>query len=202
MNPMLSCRFEEALLYATRKHASQVRKGTPIPYIAHLMAVAAIVLEDGGDEDQAIAALLHDAVEDQGGKPTLDEIRTKFGERVAGIVEGCTDADTIPKPPWRNRKESYIRHLHSAPPEVLRVSLADKIHNVRAVLRDYRAVGENLWKRFQGGKEGTLWYYRALADTFGEIRRGSATEEFARTVAELEHAVESNHQPQAQKPER
>lgn len=195
MNSMLSNRFEEALVYATRKHSSQVRKGTPIPYIAHLLAVASIVLEDGGDEDQAIAALLHDAVEDQGGKPTLNEIRSKFGDGVAAIVEGCTDADTIPKPPWRNRKESYIRHLRSAPPEVLRVSLADKIHNVRAVLRDYRAVGENLWERFQGGKKGTLWYYRSLADTFGEIRRGPAAEEFAQTVAELEQAVESNHRP-------
>ncbi len=198
MNSLLSNRFEEALVYATRKHSSQVRKGTPIPYIAHLLAVASIVLEDGGDEDQAIAALLHDAVEDQGGKPTLNEIRIKFGESVAAIVEGCTDADTIPKPPWRNRKESYIRHLRSAPPEVLRVSLADKIHNVRAVLRDYRAVGENLWERFQGGKEGTLWYYRALADTFGQIRRSAATEEFAQTVAELEQAVESNHRPKTQ----
>lgn len=189
--PALSNRFEEAFFYAAALHSTQKRKGSDIPYIAHLMAVCALVLEQGGDEDQAIAALLHDAVEDQGGRPTLDEIRQRFGERVARLVEGCTDTDTVPKPPWRRRKEEYIRQLHSAPPEVLTIVLADKIHNARAVLRDYQALGDGLWQRFRGGKEGTLWYYRALATTFQQVDSGWGVNELARLVDELEEAVNS-----------
>ena len=186
---MLGKRFEKAFSFAAALHASQKRKGTGIPYLAHLMSVCALVLEQGGDEDQAIAALLHDAVEDQGGRPTLQKIRRRFGEKVAHLVEACTDADTVPKPPWQPRKEAYLRHLASASPEVLPIILADKIHNARAILRDHRELGDELWQRFNGGKEGTLWYYGALAATFQKISTGWAVNELARIVRELEDGV-------------
>jgi (p)ppGpp synthase/HD superfamily hydrolase len=182
----LSPRFEDALTFATRLHAGQMRKRTAIPYISHLLAVTAIVIEQGGDEDEAIAALLHDAVEDQGGPPTREEIRIRFGETVVAIVDGCTDADTIPKPPWQERKEAYIAHVRRATPSVRLVSAADKLHNARAILLDYRQLGEALWGRFTGGREGTLWYYRALADAFREIESTPLTGELDRTVRELE----------------
>ncbi len=159
---LLTQRFEEALIYALRLHADQTRKGSATPYFAHLMSVAALVLEDGGDEDEAIAALLHDAIEDQGGADTRAEIRRRFGERVAAIVDGCSDAETIPKPPWRARKERYLASLAAASPAVIRVEAADKLHNARSILRDYRRLGESLWSRFSGGREGTLWYYREM----------------------------------------
>ena len=161
-NDLLTQRFEDALIYALRLHADQTRKGSATPYFAHLMSVAALVLEDGGDEDEAIAALLHDAIEDQGGAEVRAEIRRRFGERVAAIVDGCTDAETIPKPPWRARKERYLASLADASPAVIRVEAADKLHNARSVLRDYRRLGESLWSRFSGGREGTLWYYREM----------------------------------------
>ncbi len=160
--PLLTQRYEEALQYAARLHTSQVRKGTSIPYLAHLLTVSALVLEDGGDEDQAIAALLHDAVEDQGGLETLQEIERRFGRRVARIVAGCTDSFETPKPAWRGRKEAYLEHLSSATSGELRVTLADKLHNARAIVSDLKANGALTWKKFKGGKEGTLWYYRAL----------------------------------------
>jgi len=162
----LTTRFNEALVYAAQLHADQFRKGTSIPYIAHLLAVASIALENGADEDQAIAALLHDAVEDQGGEKTSQEIRERFGNKVAEIVEGCTDTDIIPKPPWHERKKDYISHLKNAGRTVLLVSASDKLHNARAILTDYRQLGESLWSRFNGGKDGTLWYYRSLTETF------------------------------------
>ncbi len=183
---LLTARFTDALTYATALHATQWRKGTAVPYIAHLLGVCALVLEEGGDEDEAIAALLHDAVEDQGGPPTLAAIRARFGERVAQIVEGCTDADTIPKPPWRARKEAYITHLRDAPPDVRRVSLADKLHNARAVLRDVQRDGDASFDRFKGGKDGTIWYYRTLADVFIATDSGSNADELARVVAAIE----------------
>lgn len=157
---VLTNRFDTALLYASQVHGGQKRKATKIPYIAHLLGVTALVLEDGGDEDQAIAALLHDAVEDQGGRPRLDDIRARFGEVVAKIVEGCTDAETIPKPEWVERKRRYVKHLRHAPADVCRVSLAlaDKLHNARAILIDFRQDRGALWPRFNGGKGGTLWY--------------------------------------------
>jgi GTP pyrophosphokinase len=182
----LTERFEEALVYATRLHSKQKRKGTDIPYVAHLLAVAALVLEQGGDEDQAIAALLHDAIEDQGGLPTQEEILKRFGERVTSIVVGCTDADTFPKPPWKERKERYIAHISTAPIEVLRVSMADKLHNSRSVLLDFRRVGDEVWNRFRGGKEGTLWYYRSLVIAFRERINSSILDELDRVVTELE----------------
>ena len=182
----LSTRFEEALIFATRLHARQVRKGTPVPYISHLLIVAGMVLEQGGDEDAAIAALLHDAVEDRGGKPTLAKIRRRFGDRVAEIVEGCTDAFTTPKPPWRERKEAYLAHLPQASAAVRLVAAADKLHNARATVADYRALGESVWGHFNGGREGTLWFYRAMVDA---LRAGGSfplVEELDRVVSELE----------------
>jgi (p)ppGpp synthase/HD superfamily hydrolase len=182
----LSARFEEALILAVRWHAGQVRKETTIPYIAHLLAVAGIVLEQGAGEDEAIAALLHDAVEDQGGVVALGEIRRRFGDGVAEIVAGCTDAWTTPKPPWRERKEAYIAHLRQASASVRLVSAADKLHNARSILTDYRALGDALWSRFNGGKEGTLWYYRALVETLQAADPTPLVEELDRVVSEIE----------------
>ena len=183
---MLSERFIEALTYATQLHATQVRKGSGVPYIAHLLGVASIALEYGANEDEAIAALLHDAIEDQGGAPTREEIRRRFGDTVTAIVEGCTDADTIPKPPWRQRKEAYIAHILTASPSVLLVSASDKLHNARSILRDYRMLGESVWQRFKGGKEGSLWYYRALVEAFRQVDAIPVIDELDRVVSELE----------------
>ena len=185
----LTERFEEALVFSTQLHASQKRKATNIPYIAHLLGVTSLVLEDGGDEDEAIAAVLHDAVEDQGGEKILDEIRRRFGERVAMIVQGCTDSYTLPKPPWRERKDNYIDHLRRAIPEVRRVSLADKLYNARAILKTYRQIGELTWERFTGGRVGTLWYYRTLVSIFKQTGDDYMTAELERVVSELERLV-------------
>ncbi|MBM3143906.1 MAG: HD domain-containing protein [Chloroflexi bacterium] len=182
----LSSRFEGALIYASRLHARQTRKKTDTPYIAHLLGVTALVLESGGSEDEAIAALLHDAVEDQGGRKTLQEIRQRFGNKAADIVAGCTDTFVFPKPPWRGRKEAYIAHLHGASPEIRRVSLADKLHNARSILRDLRMDGEIIWEKFNGGKEGTLWYYRSLLDTFKKLDDNFLVGELERVVLEIE----------------
>jgi len=179
----LGPRFLRAFLLAAEKHAGQTRKASTIPYIAHLMGVASLVLEFGGDEDMAIAALLHDVVEDCGGKPMLKEVRRRFGSRVAKIVEGCTDSDTDPKPPWRERKETYIRHLKTADSETRLVSAADKLNNVRSIISDHRDIGESIWSRFQGGRDGTLWYYRALLNEF--LRRKPS-----RLIRELELAIQ------------
>ncbi len=187
--PLLGERWENALAYASRAHAMQVRKGTAIPYVSHLLSVSALVLEHGGDDEQAIAALLHDAVEDQGGAPRLADIRQRFGERVAGIVEACTDTDVIPKPPWRERKQTYLDHLPRVAPEALLVSMADKLHNLRCILADYRVTGEVLWERFTGEREGTLWYYRSLTDVYRAVVPGRMSRELDRTLAELERLV-------------
>ncbi len=183
----LSERFADALVYATGLHAGQVRKGSGVPYIAHLLAVTALVLEYGGDEDTAIAALLHDAVEDQGGAATRAAIAARFGEPVAVIVDGCSDTDVVPKPPWQARKEAYIAHVAGAPPAVLLVSASDKLHNARSILADYRQVGEALWDRFTGSRAGTLWYYRALVTAYRQTAAPPAlVDELDRTVTELE----------------
>ena len=190
MEQHLSQRFEEALVFAFREHGGQVRKGSGVPYIAHLISVAAIVLEHGGTEDEAIAGLLHDAIEDQGGASMRERIRSRFGDAVVDIVDGCTDAEVMPKPPWQKRKEQYIAHLQHASPSVLLVSAADKLHNARAILTDYRVLGEDLWSRFTGSREGTLWYYRSLLDSFRSVaheqRIGPLVEELDRVVSELE----------------
>lgn len=185
----LSTRFDDALVFVTRLHAKQVRKGSGIPYISHLLAVAALVLEYGGNEDEAIAALLHDAIEDQGGDATRQEIRRRFGETVVEIVNGCTDADTMPKPSWRPRKEAYIAHLRDASPSVLLVSAADKLHNTRSILGDYRIVGDEVWQRFKAGKEGTLWYYRALLTAYQMHTITPLVMELERVVNEMEAVV-------------
>jgi (p)ppGpp synthase/HD superfamily hydrolase len=164
--PDFSSRFDQALVYAHQLHARQTRKGTMIPYIGHLLAVTSIVIENGGTEDEVIAALLHDAVEDQGGAKTREEIRQRFGENVVAIVDGLSDTDQVPKPPWRKRKEDYIAHLSEASPSVLLVSLADKIHNAGTILRDLRNEGASVWSRFTDGKDGSLWYYRSLVNAF------------------------------------
>jgi GTP pyrophosphokinase len=186
MPTILTSRFQDALNLAFELHQNQIRKGSGVPYMAHLMGVASLVLEDGGSEDEAIAGLLHDAVEDQGGAATLELIRSRFGEAVAAIVAGCTDADTLPKPPWRPRKEAYLAHLRTASPEVRRVSSADKLYNARAILADYRMVGEALWSRFTGGKAGSLWYYRGLVEVFRETGVTPLVEELDRVVTEIE----------------
>ena len=155
-------RFSQALTYAARLHAGQERKGTNIPYVSHLLSVAALVLEDGGDEDEAIAALLHDAVEDQGGRRTLEAIRSRFGSRVADIVEACSDSEASPKPAWRPRKERYIQRLGTAPGSVLRIAAADKLHKLRSILLDYRQAGDRLWSRFNAGAEDVVWYYGSV----------------------------------------
>ncbi|MDF5718642.1 MAG: HD domain-containing protein [Rhizonema sp. NSF051] len=184
--PKLTHRFEQALIYTNRLHSKQIRKGGNVPYMSHLLSVAALVLENGGDEDEAIAALLHDAVEDQGGKATREVILNMFGTRVVEIVDGCTDADTIPKLPWQERKQQYIEKLRYASASVRRVSLADKLHNARSILSDLFREGEATWKKFQGGKEGTLWYYRTLLEVFLETDADSwFVQEFNRVVSEL-----------------
>jgi (p)ppGpp synthase/HD superfamily hydrolase len=182
---MLGPRFDDALAFASRLHRDQVRKGAGTPYIAHLMSVSALVLEHGGNEDQAIAGLLHDAAEDQGGAQTLGIIRERFGEAVAKIVADCTDAWEEPKPAWRPRKEAYLAALPGKDPASLLVSLADKTHNARAILADYCTLGDALWGRFTGGREGTLWYYRSLAEAFRSALPGPLADELARTVAEF-----------------
>lgn len=157
--------YAEAVAYVSRLHATQTRKTTTIPYISHLLGVSSLVLEAGGDEDLAMAALLHDGPEDQGGQATLDEIRNRFGNRVAHIVEGCTDSlaeDPENKAPWRERKIAYLEHLKEADVDTLTVSLADKLHNARAIVTDLMIDCDHTWERFNGKKEGTLWYYQSI----------------------------------------
>jgi (p)ppGpp synthase/HD superfamily hydrolase len=179
----LTKRYDWALAYASDLHRKQLRKGTAIPYISHLLAVSALVLENGGDEDQAIAGLLHDAAEDQGGKRVLAEIESLFGPSVRAIVADCTDAWVKPKPPWRPRKEAYIARLEEKPPRSLLVSLADKAHNSTAIRADLHRVGPELWQRFNGGKEGTIWYYETLSEVFQRKYRGILSDQLRDTVA-------------------
>jgi GTP pyrophosphokinase len=175
---VLTDRYTDALTFAADAHRGQVRKGTSIPYLSHLLAVSGLVLEHGGDETEAIAGLLHDAIEDVGAH-LREPIGERFGSDVLAIVEGCTDAEVIPKPPWQERKERYIAHLQTAPLPVLRVSAADKLHNARCILSDYRAIGPTLWQRFNATPTQIAWYYRSLADVFA--RCGAP----ARLVAEM-----------------
>ena len=178
--------FKEALCYAFELHQKQKRKVTYVPYIGHLLGVAGIVIDYGGNEDEAIAALLHDAIEDQGGSETKEEIRIRFGENIARIVEGCSDYDGDHSPPWRDRKEAYLKHIVHADYSIILVSASDKLHNGRANLKDYRIMGENLWKKFQGGKEGTLWYYRELVKAYRTTYDLSVIDELGRVVSKLE----------------
>jgi len=198
----LSRQFEKALVYAARIHGGQLRKKTRIPYIAHILGVVAIAMEYGANETEAIAALLHDVVEDCGGAKRLRDIERKFGKAVAKIVAGCTDTDQIPKPPWLKRKTAYVAHIRHAPLPTKLVSAADKLHNVRAILMDYRQEGEKLWSRFNGGKQGTLWYYRALVNAFGRAKRiQPLAGELDRTLRSLE-ALSNRGRPVSRSPRR
>ena len=183
----LDSRFDEALMLASHLHRDQMRKGTEVPYLAHLLAVCALVLEQGGDEDEAIAGLLHDAVEDQGGTQTLELIREQFGDRVAAIVADCSDTDQDPKPDWQERKDTYLAHLRD--PAVgagtLRVSLADKLHNAHSILVDLRRDGDVVWSKFNRGASSQIWYYRSLAEIFTDRLPGVWADELAGTVEEM-----------------
>ena len=184
--PARSAGFAEAVAYAADAHAAHPRKGTTVPYLSHLLAVAALVMEDGGSDDEASAAVLHDAVEDQGGKRRLDDIRDRFGDRVADLVDACTDYDVDgDRADWRPRKRAYIDHIGQMPAAARRISLADKLHNARCILRDYRKVGEELWARFDPDSD-QLWYYRALTEAFTKHADGPLVTELQATVAELE----------------
>lgn len=182
---MLTERFETALVYATRLHSHQTRKVDGIPYISHLLAVAALVLEDGGNEDEAIAALLHDSIEDQGGAKTREEIRQLFGEKVVAIIDGCTESEVTPKPPWMERKQRYLSQLQVASPSVQRVSLADKLHNARSLLASLQQHGEIVWTFFHAGKDRTLWFYRELLQVYRAAADNFMWRELERVVAEL-----------------
>ncbi len=179
---MPSLRFEQALVYANSIHAAQRRKGTDAPYISHLLGVASLVIEHGGSEDQAIAALLHDAAEDQGGQARLIDIRARFGPQVADIVADCTDSYDAVKAEWRGRKEAYLAILGQKPATSLLVSLADKTHNAEAILNDWHCVGDEIWSRFTGGREGSHWYYRQVAMILGERLPGPLAQRLERAV--------------------
>ena len=183
-----TARFASALAYAHDVHQGQRRKGTGIPYLAHVLGVAAIAMEYGADEDEAIGALLHDAAEDGGGEATLAEIRARFGDAVAEIVLGCSDSlveDPEDKLPWRERKENYLAHLENASQSVCLVSAADKLHNVRSIIRDYHEHGEAIWDRFQGSRDGTLWYYETVANTLIRRYRTQLTRDLQEEVDKL-----------------
>ncbi len=183
----LSPKFEEALQYAASIHSEQMRKGTEIPYVSHLLGVASIALEYGADEDEAIGALLHDAGEDAGGQARIDDIRKRFGRKVAAIVLGCTDTLETPKPDWLTRKKKYIAHIPKSSGSVRLVSAADKLHNARSILRDYLQVKEKLWSRFTAKKEGVLWYYRQLVAAFRKSKTNKAlVDELDSVVKQIE----------------
>ena len=183
---VVSKRFISALSYAAQVHSRQIRKRTERPYIGHLLGVASIVIEYGGDEEMAIAALLHDAVEDQGGLARLREIRKKFGKRVAHIVDGCSDSYSEPKAAWLERKREYIARVEGESPEVRLVSAADKLSNARETLLELRVHGDSVFDRFAGKKRGTLWYYRELVCAFRRAGSNPLIEELERVILELE----------------
>ena len=186
----LSEKFEEALIYATRVHVNQMRKKTRIPFVAHILGVTAIALEYGANETEAIAALLHDTVEDCGGAERLRDIREKFGDDVARIVDGCTDTYETPKPPWLERKRSYIEHLKDSDSSTRLVSASDKLHNTRAILAELRRHGLEVFDRFAGKKDGTLWYYRTLVSAFRQHGdHADLIDELDRVVSEIEKSV-------------
>jgi len=191
----LSSKFDQALQYAVLVHAGQKRKDTNIPYLAHLLGVVSIALEHGANEDEAIGALLHDAGEDAGGVGRIDDIRHRFGQASADIVAGCTDSVVVPKLPWRARKEAYIAHLPKASTSVQLVSASDKLHNARAILRDFRRLDDEIWSRFTGGKDGTLWYYRSLVTAFHQADNNELIEELDRVVTAVEQLATERRTP-------
>jgi (p)ppGpp synthase/HD superfamily hydrolase len=189
-SPRLTPKFVEAVAYAADKHANQTRKGSGIPYLGHLLSVAGFVIEADGTEAEAIAALLHDAAEDQGGEETLAEIREQFGDEIAAIVGECSDTFETPKPPWRERKQRYVDHLPEASDAAILVSLADKLHNARAILRDYREVGDELWQRFSvQDPQLHLWYYRSLLDVYARRVDNWMVDELREVIDRLEQGI-------------
>lgn len=181
----LTARFDDALVFAANLHRDQARKGTTIPYLSHLLGVAGLVLEAGGTEEQAIAGLLHDALEDQGHRTSYDEIAERFGDEVARIVRECSDTEVVPKPPWRARKESYITHLATLDEAVWRVSLADKLHNLRTLVVDIEAHGLAYLDAFSAGPVEQVWYFESLAAVFSKNLPGAHATEMAATVERL-----------------
>lgn len=187
--PTLTSRFDEAFRYAHDVHGDHVRKGNQTPYIGHLMGVASIVLDDGGNEDEAIAALLHDAAEDFGGRPRLEDIRLRFGDAVAKMVEDCTDSWDTPKLPWIERKRAYVEHAHALPPGSLRVAAADKVHNAYAILRDLRNTGDQVWARFNAPADDVVAYYESLVRAFRASGGGRLVEELERIVKGIQREM-------------
>jgi (p)ppGpp synthase/HD superfamily hydrolase len=187
--PTLGRRFDDAFAYAHAVHAGHTRKGNGVPYIGHLMGVASIVIDDGGSEDEAIAALLHDAPEDCGGRARLEDIRTRFGETVAKIVEDCTDSWDDPKGPWAERKQQYVEHARTLAASSLRVSAADKVHNSYAILRDLRNVGDTVWERFNASADDILAYYQSLVRSYREAGGGRLVDELDRIVRAIEREM-------------
>jgi (p)ppGpp synthase/HD superfamily hydrolase len=189
-SPRLGRKFQEALGYAAELHNTQTRKASDVPYVGHLLSVAGLVIEADGDETTAISALLHDAAEDQGGEETLAEIEERFGSAVAAIVEECSDTVVTPKPPWRQRKESYIAHLEKVSDSTILVSLADKLDNARAILRDLRRYGPKVWQRFStDDPHEHLWYYRSLLDVYRRRTDGWLVDELERVLRMLEEEI-------------
>ena len=187
--PTLSSRFDAAFAYAHETHATHTRKGSDVPYLGHLMGVASIVIDDGGTEDEAITALLHDAAEDCGGRERLEDIRARFGDAAARIVEDCTDSWTTPKPPWAQRKQRYAEHARTLPPASLRVSAADKVHNAYAILRDLRNVGDRAWEQFNASPDDVVAYYQSLVRAYREAAGGRLVDELDRIVRAIEREM-------------
>jgi len=185
----LTSRFAEALAFTCRLHATQRRKLSGSPYVAHLLRVAGMVLEEADSEEEAIAALLHDAIEDQGGPAARATIRRRFGDEVTALVDECSDTDRHPKPPWRERKRAFLDRLQQASSSARRIVAADKLDNVRGLIQGYREHGDDLWKHFHGNRDETLWYLGAVADVLRRAGSGPLVEDLARAVAELERLL-------------
>ncbi|MDB9314613.1 HD domain-containing protein [Spirulina sp. CS-785/01] len=177
--------FEDALVFATRLHQNQTRKGNKTPYIGHLLSVAGLVIEDGGSEAETIAALLHDAIEDQGGEATRQEILHRFGEEVTRIVDYCTESTETPKPPWKERKLRYIEQIKQGDVAVCRVSLADKLHNARSLFQQYQQQGDTVWTFFRGGKADTLWFYHQLLPLYQQRLESPMCQDLADILDQL-----------------
>jgi (p)ppGpp synthase/HD superfamily hydrolase len=189
MAETLTNKLDFAFSYAHEVHARQFKKGTTVPYLGHLMGVSSIVLDDGGTEDEAVGALLHDAAEDHGGRARLEDIRSRFGDGVARIVEDCTDSWETPKPPWIVRKQAYIQHARKLPPPSLRVSVADKVHNTYGILRDLRTVGEEVWTRYEASADDVIAYYESLLRAYREAGGGRLVDELERIVRGIQREM-------------
>lgn len=181
---LYSHRLDEAVAFALDSFRTRVRKGTQIPYATHLLQVMVTVAEHGGDEDQCIAAVLHDWLEDIEGASTT-ELSARYGPRVARLVDALSDSTTHPKPPWRDRKERHLEHLRVADPEVKLISAADKLHNCQCIRRDLARIGPSVWDRFNAGRSGTLWYYSAVAEALADGWPHPLVHQLADEVARL-----------------